>query len=89
LPPEFHTVKSFNQGISILKKDLGDLSVLGGAIDSPLLFLGLMYREISRVMEVEPDAPTNAPDYLVNSPFGIKEVKKIEGLLKGIRIPSH
>jgi len=80
-------VKSFNQGISILKKDLGDLSVLGGTIDSPLLFLGLMYREITRAMEVEPDAPTKAPDHLVNSPFGIKEVKKIEGLLKGIRIP--
>jgi hypothetical protein len=88
LPPEFHTSKSFDQGISILKNDLGNLDVMGGSIDAPLLYLGLMYREVSRAMEVEPDAPTNVPESLVNSPFGIKEVKKIETLLKSVNLPS-
>jgi len=72
----------------MLKNDLGNISDLGGRIDAPLLLLGLIYQEISRAMEVEPDAPTKAPDHLVNSKFGIKEMKKIEGLLKSIHFPS-
>jgi hypothetical protein len=76
--------------ISILKKDLGDSSFFCGKIDSPLLLLGLMYQEVSRSMEIEPDsdAPTKAPNHLVHSSFGIKEVKKIESLLKSVRLPS-
>jgi hypothetical protein len=76
--------------ISILKKDLGDSSFSSGQIDAPLLLLGLIYQEVSRAMEIEPDsdAPTKAPNHLVHSSFGIKEVKKIESLLKSVRLPS-
>ena len=88
MPPEFHSTKSFDQCISMLKNDLGDPSVLGEGIDAPLLLFGLVYREISRSMEIEPDAQTKAPNHLVNSPFGIKELKKIEGVLKGVHLPS-
>jgi hypothetical protein len=89
LPAEFHTAKAFNEILLMLKKDLQNPSVLGERIDSPLLLLGLVYREISRAMEVEPDAPNEAPVHLIHSPFGIKEMKKIESMLKGIRLPSQ
>jgi hypothetical protein len=74
--------------ISILKKDLRDSSFFSGKFDSPLLLLGLMYQEVSRAMEMEPDsdAPTKAPNHLVHSSFGIKEMKKIESLLKSVRL---
>jgi len=75
---------------SILEKDLLNSSVLeDGKIDAPLLLLGLIYREVTRAMEMEPDAPTKAPVHLVNSPFGIKEVKKLERLIKSVVIPSE
>ena len=89
MPSEFHTSNSFDQGISILKNNFGDSSIFNGKIDAPLLLLGLMYHEVSRAMEIEPGAQTKAPDHLVNSPFGIKEVKKIESLLKGVHLPSN
>lgn len=57
-----------------------------GEIDAHLLLLGLMYREVSRSMEMEPGAPTKAPDHLASSPFGIKEMNKIESLLKSIHL---
>jgi hypothetical protein len=72
----------------MLKKDLADSSFLSGKIDAPLLLLGLMYQEVSRAIEVEPDTPTKAPDHLVHSPFGVKELKRIESLLKTVHIPS-
>ena len=75
--------------MTILKKDLGGTLISEGKIDAPLLLLGLMYREVSRAMEIEPGAETAAPLHLIDSPFGIKEVKKIENLLKNIRIPSN
>jgi hypothetical protein len=43
-----------------------------GGIDAPLLLLGLMYREASCAMEVEPGAATDAPVHLFESSFGIK-----------------
>jgi hypothetical protein len=89
LPAEFHTSESFDRSISILKKDFGDSSFFSGKIDAPLLLLGLMYQEVCRSMEIEPGAPTKAPNHLVNSPFGIKEVQKIENLLKSVRLPSE
>ena len=45
-----------------------------------------MYQEVSCAMEIEPDTSTKVPNHLVNSPFGIKEVQKIERLLKGIHL---
>ena len=72
-----------------LKNTLGDPSILeGGKIDAPLLFLGLVYREVSRSMEVEPGEPSIYPPQLKGSPFGYPEVKRIEKLLDGIHLPS-
>ena len=71
-----------------MKKVLGDSSVLNGRkIDAPLLLLGLAYREVSRSMEIEPGAETMAPDHLVNSPFGVREVNKISNLLSSVCLP--
>lgn len=88
MPAEFHSPESFKKTLSIAKGDLGDSSVLeGGKVDAPLLLLGLIYREVTRAMEIEPDAQTLAPPHLVNSPFGIKEVNQIETLINRV-IPS-
>ena len=61
--------------------------ISSGKIDAPLLFLALMYQEVSRAMEIEYDTLTKVPNHLVNLPFGIKKVQKIERLLKGIHLP--
>ena len=61
---------------------------LDAGIDSHLLLLGLMYREISRLIETEPEVATTAPPHLVHSSFGIKELKQIEAVIKGIPLPS-
>jgi hypothetical protein len=90
LPADFHSANFFNRTLLTVEKDLGDASVLEkGKIDAPLLLLGLMYREVSRSMEIEPDAPTRAPVHLVNSPFGIKEIKKIERIINSVVLPSQ
>jgi hypothetical protein len=73
----------------ILKKALRDSSVLnGGKIDAPLLLLGLVYREVARSIEIEPGVSTEAPDHLVESPFGVRELNEIERLLKSIKLPN-
>lgn len=59
-----------------------------GKIDAPLLLLGLMYREASHAMEIEPGAATNVPIHLCESPFGIKELNKIESVFAKIRLQS-
>jgi hypothetical protein len=75
--------------MSILKKDLRDSSFLkGGKIDAPLLLLGLVYNEVSRAMEIEPRAPTEAPGHLVDSPFGVRELNEIERLINSVHLPS-
>ena len=48
-----------------------------GKIDAPLLLLGLMYQEAAHVMEIE-HVDTKVPVHLAGSPFGIKELNKIE-----------
>jgi hypothetical protein len=74
--------------LSIGKNAFKDLSVLqGGKIDGTLLLLGLAYREVSRAMEIEPHAITTEPDHLVNSPFGIKQMDKIEKVINSIVLP--
>lgn len=83
MPAQFHSVDYFNQMLSILRKALGDSSVSEvGTIDAPLLLFGLVYREVSRSLEIEPGASTNAPDHLVNSPFGIQEMDQLETLIE-------
>ena len=87
MPESFHTRDSFNSALSIAEAALGLSSTqLNGKIDSPLLLLGLMYREVSRSIEVEPDNPTKLPPKLVNSPFGVKELREIEMLLNDVTI---
>ena len=72
-----------------MKDSLCDPSVLeGGKVDTPLLLSGLMYREVCCAMEMEPDAPTGAPKGLINSPFGIKKLKEIEGVLDNVVIDA-
>lgn len=89
MPAEFHSQVSFSKSLTILKKALSkSIDLDKGEIDSHLLFLGLMYREISRVIEAEPDVPTKAPDHLVNSKFTIKELNRIETLINGLTLPS-
>jgi hypothetical protein len=53
-----------------------------------LFLFGLIFREVSRSLEMEPDAPTKAPAHLVKSPFGIKELREIEKLMNGVCIPT-
>jgi hypothetical protein len=89
LPEEFHSLKHFKSALSIAKEALKDPSVLkNGKVDAPLLLLGLMYREVARAMEIEPGAPTEDPPQLVNSTFGIEQVRQIEKLLDGVKIPG-
>jgi hypothetical protein len=49
-----------------------------------------MYREAFRAMEIEPEpgAASNVPVHLSKSPFGVKELNKIERLLGKVRLPS-
>lgn len=90
LPENIHEPSSFKNALSILKKSLNDSSFLeGGKVDAPLLLLGLLYREVSRCIEIEPDAPTKAPDYLANSYFGIREINVIQKVLNGVKLPSN
>ena len=89
LPSKFHSQASFKSTLSILKDSLCNPSVLeGGKVDAPLLLLGLMYQEICCAMEMEPDAPTGAPKSLINSPFGIKELKEIEAVLDNVVVDA-
>ena len=59
----------------------------GNNIDGPLLLLGLMYREVSRAMEIEPGGSTDAPEQLINSPFGIQQMRRIENLIDAAELP--
>jgi hypothetical protein len=56
-------------------------------MDAPLLLLGLMFREISRAMEIEEGEPTKFPPQLVSSPLGIGEMQKLEALMESISLP--
>ena len=82
LPAEFHLASAFKKALSIGSKAL-EKCVLSedGRIDAPLLLLGLMYWEASRVMEIEPGAAADIPVHLSESPFGIKELNKIKSMI--------
>ena len=69
-----------------MRDTLGECSVF--QIDAPLLLLGLIFREISRAIEIEPGAPTHYPQQLVHSPLGIEEMNKIEEMLNKVVLPS-
>jgi hypothetical protein len=87
LPKQFHSSDSFDHALAIFKNAMEDSAIFeSGKIDSPLLLLGLMFREVFRAIEAE--APFKAPMELVNSPFGIQEIKRIESLIEGVSLPS-
>ena len=89
LPSKFHSQASFKSALSILKDSLCDPLVLeGGKVNATLLLSGPMYQEVCRAMEMEPDAPTGAPKSLINSPFGIKELKEIEAVLDNVVVDA-
>ena len=89
LPVKFHSAGAFKKALSILWKSLLDSEVFeDGRIDAPLLLLGLMYREVSCSMEMEPDSTAKVPIHLMNSNFEIKEINEIERLLVDIPLPS-
>ena len=50
--------------------------------------LGLIYREVSHSMEVEPGENTTDPTHLVDSLLGISELNELEEFINGLVIPS-
>ena len=88
LPASFHTSNSFNKNLLIAKKGFRDEVFQAHKIDSTLLLVDLMYREANRAMEMEPGGDDKSPDHLVNSPFGIQQMKKIENLINNVVIPA-
>jgi hypothetical protein len=71
----------------LVRDELGDPSV-GERIDAPLLLLGLIYREVSRTMEAEPDGSTSVPSYLANSPLGVQHLEELGNLINGLTIST-
>jgi hypothetical protein len=89
LPAKFHSASSFDDALMIVQHALADSTIFeSGKIDAPLLLLGLMHREVSRSMEIEPGGDPKLPDHLVKSSFGVKEIRKIERLLDKIHLPA-
>ena len=92
LPPAFHTSRNFGKCLSILKDSFKDSSTFeDGGIDAPLLLLGLVFKEVSRAMEVErgEEEASGYPPHLVNSPLGIKQMKKLEAMVEALALPSE
>jgi hypothetical protein len=88
LPASFHSAKSFKKTLSTLKEALKDSSVFEErTIDAPLLLLGLMFREVSRAMEIEEGEATRYPQQLAASPLGIGEMQKLEEFLDAVTVP--
>ena len=80
---------AFNNALLTVTDHLSDDSLIeSGKVDGPLLLLGLIYREVSCCMEVEPGENTTAPSYLVDSPLGINELNQIEDLINGLVVQS-
>jgi hypothetical protein len=81
VPAEFHSASAFKKVLLIGLEALKECVLLqNGRIDAPLLLLGLMYWEASHAMEVEPGTATDVPVHLSESPFGVKELNKIESM---------
>lgn len=88
MPESFHTLSSFNKFTSLAKKALSDDSIFEtGKIDSPLLLVGLMYREVGRVLEMEPGDEGKYPDHLSNSPLGEPQMSKLNKLINDVALP--
>jgi hypothetical protein len=89
LPATFHKPSLFNKALTLAKTAFGDSATFSDSkVDAPLLLVGLMFREVSRAMEMEPGGDDKYPAHLNNSPFGILQIQKIEKLIDAIVIPS-
>jgi hypothetical protein len=87
LPAEFHSSNSFKNNLKIIKIALSDPALFkNGKVDAPLLLLGLTYREVSRVVDLEPETPV--PSHLRNSLLAIKDLDAVLALMDGIHVPS-
>ena len=87
LPADLHSSSAFRKVLNIAKEDLSDVTlVTSGKIDGPLLLLGLLYREVRRVIEAEPGDDSGVPSHIFNSPLGVKELDEIEGFLEDVSI---
>jgi len=83
-------VESFSEALSIVRGALWDSSVFQEEIvDAPLLLLGLLFREVSRAIEVEPGEHTKYPQQLVDSPLGIQELNEIEEVINEVPLPLN
>lgn len=56
-------------------------------VDAPLLLLGLLFREVSRAMEIEEGADSPYPLHLGKSALGKPEMTKIEELMDLVALP--
>jgi hypothetical protein len=94
LPAEFHSSRSFKSALAIAADAFsGQSSVFEDmSMDAPLLLVGLMFREISRAIEVEEGEDSKEdsklPKQLVNSSLGVREMDKIEEMLEAISLPQ-
>ena len=87
LPADLHSSSAFRKVLHIAKEDLSDVTlVTSGKIDGPLLLLGLLYREVRRVIEAKPGDDSGVPSHIFNSPLGVKELDEIEGFLEEVSI---
>ena len=75
--------------LKFLATTLNDPQVWNGRnIDAPLLYLGLVYREVSRVVEFEPGTLSNVPSLIENSPFTNEHLDQLMKLIADIQFPS-
>ena len=80
-------MEAFDAALSTVTDHLSEESLMeSGKVDAPLLLFGLIYREVSRSMEVEPGENTSAPTHLVDSPLGISELNELEEFINGLDI---
>ena len=90
LSASFHSSKSFEEALSIVKDALNDSSIFEDRnVNAPLLLLGLLFREVSRAMESEVGEPTHYSHQLVHSSLGIREMIMIEEMLNKVTLPSN
>ena len=80
-------MEAFDAALSTVTDHLSEESLMeSGKVDAPLLLLGLIYREVSHSMEVEPGENTSTPTHLVDSSLGISELNELEKFINGLVI---
>lgn len=91
LPEDFHdkgVTGGFTAALTTVKQSVtGPPDVVALHIDAHLLLLGLMYREVTRSIEAEPE-DSKVPCYLRDSPLGVKELDQIVEVINSIKVPN-